>query len=79
MRAGEEPAVRALFDTLIWVPVDADVAELAGGLANRYRREYPGISIPDYLIASTALQLDADLWTLNVRDFPMFPDLRPPY
>lgn len=33
----------------------------------------------DYLIAATAIVVDADLLTTNVRHFPMFPDLQPPY
>ncbi len=33
----------------------------------------------DYLIAAAAESIGASLVTLNVRHFPMFPDLEPPY
>jgi predicted nucleic acid-binding protein len=33
----------------------------------------------DYLIAATALLLEADLITTNLRYFPMIEDLRAPY
>ena len=38
-----------------------------------------GIDDADYLIAATALLLEADLLTTNVRHFPMLPGLEPPY
>lgn len=75
----EEPALRALLDRLPAVPVDERIADLAGGYSNQYRRSHSGIDLPDYLIAATAVVLDAELWTLNVRDFPMFPGLTRPY
>ncbi|MGH9000661.1 MAG: type II toxin-antitoxin system VapC family toxin, partial [Acidimicrobiia bacterium] len=33
----------------------------------------------DFLIAATSSLLDAELLTTNVRHFPMFPKLAPPY
>jgi predicted nucleic acid-binding protein len=33
----------------------------------------------DYLIAATAIVIDADLLTTNVRHFPMFTKLKPAY
>ena len=33
----------------------------------------------DLVIAASALELGLDLATLNVRHFPMFEGLRPPY
>ena len=40
---------------------------------------YSGIDAADYLIAATALVLDAEVLTTNVRHFPMFTGLRPAY
>ena len=65
--------------TLAWFPVDTDVARLGGALARRYRPSNSGIEDVDYLIAATALILDAELLTTNVRHFPMLAGLRPPY
>ena len=64
---------------LPWVPVDEPVVRAAGSLARQYRRAYQGIDDIDFLIAGTALLLDADLLTTNVRHFPMFDGLKSPY
>ena len=44
-----------------------------------YRCSHPGIDIADYLIAATADLLGEQLVTLNVKHFPMFEGLVPPY
>lgn len=44
-----------------------------------HRRAHSGIGLGDYLIAATAEINGLELATLNVRHFPMFPDLRPPF
>lgn len=64
---------------LRWVEVNADIARVAGRLARRYRRSHSGVGPVDYLIAATAIVIDADLLTTNVRHFPMFAKLEPPY
>jgi hypothetical protein len=79
MRPAEEAATRSLLGVLDWVPVDDVIAERAGELANRYLRTHPGVDPVDYIIAATAQLLDADLWTRNIKHFPMWPDLSPPY
>ncbi len=79
MRPGEEDRTRALLATLHWHPVDADVAEAAGALGRRWLPSHNGIDGADLAIAATVVLLGARLLTLNVRHFPMFPDLLPPY
>ena len=79
LRSGErEPAERA-FRAFGWVPVDEGIARRAGELGRRWRASHAGIGIVDLAIAATALELDAELATSNVRHYPMFPDLQPPY
>lgn len=79
MRPGEEDRTRGLLATLHWHPVDADVAEAAGALGRRWLPSHNGIDGADLAIAATVVLLGARLLTLNVRHFPMFPDLIPPY
>lgn len=79
VRPGEEPATRKLLDALEWFAVDDDVAERAGQLANRYLGSHPGVDPVDYIIAATAIANDADLWTRDVKHFPMFEGLSAPY
>ncbi|HVQ91076.1 MAG TPA: type II toxin-antitoxin system VapC family toxin [Mycobacteriales bacterium] len=79
MRSHERRMIRALFASIHWVEVDNATAELAGELARLYRRSHPGVEIPDFIIAATAMRLDGELWTNNIKHFPMFEDLVSPY
>ncbi|MBI2703837.1 MAG: type II toxin-antitoxin system VapC family toxin [Actinobacteria bacterium] len=79
MRSTERRATAALLSALRWVPVDEALADAAGTLARKYRRSHPGVDAADYVIAATVEALDAELWTRNVRHFPMLAGLHPPY
>jgi len=79
MRPAEEDQTRALLSTLLWHPVDARVAEEAGTLGRRWLPSHDAIDTADLAIAATAILIGGRLLTLNVRHFPMFPDLRRPY
>ncbi len=79
MRSSEQPATRVLMETLRWAEVDDQLAGRAGMFAHQYLRSHPDIDVVDYVIAATTHLLNAELWTLNVRRFPMFPGLEPPY
>lgn len=78
-RADEKRAVRDLLDAVDWLPVTDAIAEHAGALARRFRASHRGIDVADYVIGATAAVHEARLWTCNVRHFPMFEDLEPPY
>lgn len=83
LRAGVRPRDRgkleALFAEVAWIAVDEAIADEAGLLASRYRRSHAAIEIVDYVVAATVGILRARLWTLNLKHFPMFPELEPPY
>jgi predicted nucleic acid-binding protein len=79
IRNKELTAFEEFCSALRWAEVSEDVARVAGQLARRYRRRHSGIGSADYLIAATAIVIDADLLTTNVRHFPMFTKLGPPY
>lgn len=79
VRDDELPALEQFFSAVSWVAVGEDVARAAGELARKHRGAYSGVDDADYLIAATALLLEADLLTTNVRHFPMLPGLQPPY
>jgi predicted nucleic acid-binding protein len=78
-REGEIEALEQFFSALSWVPVGEEVARTAGELARRHRRSHGGIDDVDYLIAATAILLEAELLTTNVRHFPMLAGLVPAY
>lgn len=79
VREAEVAALEQFCSSISWVPVGEEVARAAGSLAQRHRRAHSGIDDADYLIAATALLLDAELLTTNVRHFPMLADLAPAY
>ena len=79
MRSGERATVRRLLDGFQVQGADEAVARRAGELMRRYRRSHHGIGLGDYLIAATVDLAGLELATLNVRHFPMFKGLRPPF
>jgi hypothetical protein len=79
MRSREGAEVTRLLASLqIW-PVDERVAWSAAELMRDHRAAHSGIGPGDYLVAATALVGGMELATLNVRHFPMFQGLRPPF
>ncbi|HVE95750.1 MAG TPA: type II toxin-antitoxin system VapC family toxin [Pseudonocardiaceae bacterium] len=78
-RRDERDRLEDFFSVINWVPVTEDVARRAGEYARVYRRSPSGIGVVDYLLAGTVSAVEADLVTINVRHFPMFGGLRPPY
>jgi predicted nucleic acid-binding protein len=79
MRPPEERATRTLFSAFTWRPIDEAVAEIAGELGRQWLRANHGIDSADRAIAATAISLDAQLLTRNVKHFPMFAGLAAPY
>ena len=70
VRPGEECAIEALFDSLNRVAVSGDIARKAGEYRAHYGRSH-GLTLPDALIAATAFVIAANLFTRNVRHYPM--------
>ena len=79
LRSSERRAADRLFALIAWVPVSEAVARRAGELGRRWRRSHPGIGVADLAIAATAEGIGASLATRNLKHFPMFEGLRPPY
>jgi predicted nucleic acid-binding protein len=79
VRGDEMSALEQFFSGLTWIAVDESVTRAAGELARRHPRAHSRIDDADYFIAATALLLEADLLTTNVRHFPMLAGLQPPY
>jgi predicted nucleic acid-binding protein len=70
VRPGEESAIEALFDSLNRVAVSGEIARKAGEYRAQYGRSH-GLTLPDALIAATAFVIAAELFTRNVRHYPM--------
>lgn len=79
IRERELEAIEPLLDVITWHPVDRRVAELAGSLGRRWLPSHSGIDAADLVIAATAILIEADLLTKNVKHFPMIEGLAAPY
>lgn len=79
MRSAERREVWRLLGTLRTQPVDELTARRAGEFMRRHRGSHQGIGLGDYLIAATAAVRGLELATLNVKHFPMFRGLQPPF
>lgn len=74
----ERIAIRRLFSVFPVIATTSEIACEAGKLVQLWRPSH-SVEIPDAIIASTCLVLDAELSTLNVKRYPMFQGLIPPY
>ena len=74
----EEIEIERLFSVFPVIPTSSDIARLAGTLVKQYRNSH-NVEIPDALIAATCLHFNAELFTLNIKHYPMFKVLKPPY
>jgi predicted nucleic acid-binding protein len=79
MRPAEQRATDALVAALRWIEIDGAIADEADALARRYGLSHSGIDAVDYCVAASAIVHGLELWTLNVRHFPMFEGLKPPW
>ena len=79
VRGDEEQAVLQNFVSLFRiVPVDTEIGKV-GGL---YKRDYGkshGIGLADSILAATAEAENAELKTLNTKNYPMLKGLKPAY
>lgn len=78
LRSAEAGPAERLFSTLAWVAVDESIARLAGELGRRYLPSHR-LGVVDLVLAASALSTEAVVATHNVRHFPMFAGLTPPY
>jgi predicted nucleic acid-binding protein len=69
-RPAEHAALDALFDALLCVPTDAAVGRRAGEYLRRYRKSH-AVELGDALIAASAVERGAALWTRNRKHYPM--------
>ena len=74
----EETEIERLFTIFPIIDVNNEIGRLAGKLVQQYRPSH-SVEIPDALIAATCSISGFDLHTLNVKHYPMFAGLKPPY
>ena len=70
MKTSEESIINKLLQTFEEIEVTKKVAIVAGSYMNKYAKSY-GINAADAIIAATAKYYNANLYTLNLKHFPM--------
>ena len=68
--AGEMPKIAQFFAPLTCVDLDEKIGQLAGEYLRRYNKSH-NLKIANALIAASAVQNQADLWTRNRKHYPM--------
>lgn len=71
LREREVERARRLIDGLVVLPLDREVAWLAGTWRRDHGARGITLSQPDCLVAAATYMIDGLLATANVRDFPM--------
>jgi predicted nucleic acid-binding protein len=74
----EESEVERLFSIFPVIAATNEIAREAGRFVKLYRPSH-SVEIPDAIIAATCLLSGSELHTLNIKHYPMFKDLKPPY
>ena len=74
----ESEALRDFVSLFRVVPVTAEIAKAAGLYKRDYGRSH-GVGLADAVLAATAQAENAELKTLNTRNYPMLKGLKPAY
>jgi tRNA(fMet)-specific endonuclease VapC len=64
----EIKAIRNDIDSLVVLPIESNISKLSVELVEKYSLSHK-LSLPDALIAATALCHNIELYTLNKKDF----------
>ena len=78
VRPGEVDTIEAVLADLEHLPLTSEIARLAGTFVLTYQKSY-GLDDLDAIIAASAVQYKLKLQTLNLKHFPMFPELERAY
>lgn len=66
---GKKDTIRDIFDTFYSIPINSAISSKAVDLMYDYTTGHQVISVPDCLIAATALVTGFQLYTYNKKDF----------
>ena len=70
MRQSEESIISELLEVFKEISVSKEIAYLAGLYMNKYIKSH-AVNVPDAIIAASARNSNACLFTLNLKHFPM--------
>lgn len=78
VREEERETMNDLLSIFEIMPLDRQIAQLAGEIKNSFGNTH-GIGLADAMIAATAKEASATLYTLNAKHFRMFDFTQKPY
>jgi predicted nucleic acid-binding protein len=70
MRPSEREYLMKLLGALVSIPATDNIGQRAGDYLRRYRKSH-SVELPDALIAASAVEVSAPLWTRNRKHYPM--------
>jgi tRNA(fMet)-specific endonuclease VapC len=70
----ELQAIKKDINKLVVLPIDAEISSMAVQFIEKYALSHR-LTLPDALIAATAISYKVELYTLNLKDFKFFDDL----
>ena len=74
----ERTQIQTIIDNSNVLEIDEEIATLAGNWLNKYFKSH-GVGLGDGYIAATAEIHGLEVVTMNIKHFPMFPDIKRPY
>jgi len=70
MREGEQESIERAFSVMGCIPIENEIAGRAGDYLRAFHSSH-AVALGDALIAATASVHHLDLWTRNLKHFPM--------
>jgi predicted nucleic acid-binding protein len=75
MREKERSKTEAFMESLVYIPMNRQMAQKAGEMKSHYKAHGKNLTIVDCMIAAVVISNDCILLTENLKDFPM-PQIR---
>lgn len=77
-RTNEMAGIERFVESFPVIAISTEIAAAGGSLKQQYGRSH-GLGLADAIIAASALEHGLYLASQNVKHYPMFPGLEPPY
>ncbi len=69
-RKNEEKIITDIFQSVEVLPIDKQIGIRAGEFIHKFSRSH-SVELADALIASSVINYDLRLWTMNIKHYPM--------
>lgn len=73
LKANEKIKTQHFLESLNTINIDKQIGEIAGEYLRKYKRSH-SVTLADALVGASAKANGFQLWTLNIKHYPMFED-----